>query len=888
MAQITDQYILDTAQFQKGIDEVIRKYDKVGDEAEKAGDKGKQGAKGTTEELKNTEKQAGSLEKSFKKLGAAMIAAFAIQKIKQFAQASVEAANVQLQAEAKLLQALGGREDIQKRLMAQAAELQKTTLYGDEAIIQQQAFLAAQGRSEEQINKTIKAAMDLAAVTGQDLGGAVLQLDKTLEGNAGRLSQLDARFKDLTTEQLRNGEGIDLLAEKYNGFAEQAAKTGTGGLVQLKNAFGDLQEDIGKKLIPVIQDVSAWFIQLFSHKEKIFDAIGKVWTPIIEANRKAWNGIIDIIKMFLPEGATAEETIAKVGRALEFLLLPTRIAAEFIAAVVNNIKLMVGQFKTAGESSSALGKALNHWVIEPFKFLIGLLKDIPEILVGTVRAFGEFTSSIIKLDFQGIFSRTGRAFKSAFDTSVQRNQLDELKKSFEGLTEQQSLLRLQKMRAAFEGNAQAVAMIDAEILKLNVSIAASEAEQRRLALESAAQRRAIAEEQKKAAEELAKKRLEIARKIEDLEIQIIANQEEREDKARDVKFRRLLEDLEANTNLTLAERNRLTGLVLAQEQAELAQVETLRTEARKAEFKRHEAEIAKQAEELAKQRLDLFEKYFVPTMDEIEAREFNAIQEALDAGIVQLEEAEQLKAAIVEKYAKIRGDAEKQLLMDNIAAFNTGAAAFSSAFTNIIKTIGDEQGSLAEFQKALAVFDVAMNQGQAIAAAIAGATVAAKAKGPAAPFVIAGYIASMIGSVVAAFGQVGSILSAEPPRFFEGTESVELGANKKGRDTIPALLNEGEAVIPTDENKQQPGLAAAWIRGDLEKYIHKNWVAPALNKHRADREEVQWGNIGKAMATQLGGWDDYRLHRDLSEQTGVLRSGFASLKSGRSKIRGRA
>lgn len=54
--------------------------------------------------------------------------------------ASVMAADTQVQAETRLLTALQGREDIQRRLMAQAAELQSRSTFGDEEVIAQQGI----------------------------------------------------------------------------------------------------------------------------------------------------------------------------------------------------------------------------------------------------------------------------------------------------------------------------------------------------------------------------------------------------------------------------------------------------------------------------------------------------------------------------------------------------------------------------------------------------------------------------------------------------------------------------------------------------------------------------------------------------------------------------
>ncbi|MBP8066930.1 MAG: hypothetical protein KAY27_00065, partial [Pedobacter sp.] len=72
-----------------------------------------------------------------------------------------------------------------------------------------------------------------------------------------------------------------------------------------------------------------------------------------------------------------------------------------------------------------------------------------------------------------------------------------------------------------------------------------------------------------------------------------------------------------------------------------------------------------------------------------------------------------------------------------------------------------QQGSA--IQKAFAVTQVTIDTAKAISSVIAGATAAAAAGGPAAPFLIGGYIASGIASVTKAFASVNSILKQPLP-----------------------------------------------------------------------------------------------------------------------------
>lgn len=202
-------------------------------------------------ELKALDKKVADFGKSAEKIGKKLSTSLTAP-LTALAAVSVKLANTQQQAEAKLLNALKGRKDVQQRLIAQAGELQSRSTLGDETIIDQQAFLAALGLSEVQIGKTINAAAELSAALGISLESAVKNLAKTFGGMTGKLGESIPALKNLTKEQLMAGEAIDFVNENYKGFAATAASTGAGALVQLKNLLGDIGEMFGQIIMPYL------------------------------------------------------------------------------------------------------------------------------------------------------------------------------------------------------------------------------------------------------------------------------------------------------------------------------------------------------------------------------------------------------------------------------------------------------------------------------------------------------------------------------------------------------------------------------------------------------------------------------------------------------------
>lgn len=264
-------------------------------------------------ELRTLEKKMGDFAKKAKNLGKSL-STYVTAPLVAMAGVSVAAADRQLQAEGRLLTALEGREDVQQRLIAQAAELQSRSLFGDETIIEQQAFLAALGLSERQITSTVNAAAQLSTALGIDLASATRNLAKTYSGLAGELGESIPALREFTTEQLKQGEAIAYINENYQGFAESAAETGTGPLVQLKNAWGDVAETLGTILLPAVRAVAEklkslaeWLQTLSPGMQKaivIFGAVAAAIGPLIVAV----SGVVTVVKgltLALPALGTA-------------------------------------------------------------------------------------------------------------------------------------------------------------------------------------------------------------------------------------------------------------------------------------------------------------------------------------------------------------------------------------------------------------------------------------------------------------------------------------------------------------------------------------------------------------------------------------------------------
>jgi len=208
---------------------------------------------------KKTKKLSGSLGTLAKRAGAVAGAFFGASAVLSGAKQSLELFGRQEQAVRKLDQALGKNTS---GLQAYASQLQQVTRFGDEATIEQMAFLGSIGMTEAQIKKIIPVAMDLATATGMSLESAVRNTAKTFSGMAGELGELVPQLRELTAEQMKAGDAVDIMEELFGGQAQADAQSYAGSMDQLSNALGDIGEVVGGYLAPAMQNIAEWFVDL--------------------------------------------------------------------------------------------------------------------------------------------------------------------------------------------------------------------------------------------------------------------------------------------------------------------------------------------------------------------------------------------------------------------------------------------------------------------------------------------------------------------------------------------------------------------------------------------------------------------------------------------------
>lgn len=139
-------------------------------------------------------------------------------------------------------------QELVDRLQGVATALQSETGVSDEAILSAQTMLTTFGLQGDQMDKTVRSALDLSASLGIDLTQAATLLGKAFVGETGMLSRYGIVVNKNIDSSKKFETVLGQVNARFGGAAVAQAATYTGRLNIMKQSFNDLMESIGKLL----------------------------------------------------------------------------------------------------------------------------------------------------------------------------------------------------------------------------------------------------------------------------------------------------------------------------------------------------------------------------------------------------------------------------------------------------------------------------------------------------------------------------------------------------------------------------------------------------------------------------------------------------------------
>ena len=368
--------------------------------------------------------------KSTKRLGKSMtmgltapIAALGFTAVKAFD----EQAKAIAQVEAGLKSTGNSVGFTSQQLQQMSADLQTKTIFGDEEILKDATsqLLTFTNIAGDQFARTQKVALDLATRLDGDLKSASIQLGKALNdpiANLTALSRSGIQFsKDQKevikslTESGRLAEAqtviLDELEKQYGGSAEAAAKAGTGGLKQLANSFGDLQEEFGKIIVDFMPPIIDGFKSMLEVLKNLSPESKELAVKI--AAVAAAIGPVLVILPSLLSGFNAAR-LAFISLNTVMLANPFAIVATGIALVVTGLIVMNSKTLETATAVEKLAQANKDLTLEEQKRNVEKAITDQQALVDLLKAEKEAKDKIAE-KFGGKAIAEQKAANQAFE-----------------------------------------------------------------------------------------------------------------------------------------------------------------------------------------------------------------------------------------------------------------------------------------------------------------------------------------------------------------------------------------------------------------------------------------------------------------------------------------
>lgn len=406
-------------------------------------------------------------------IGFAVGAGFAIKK---YLGESIQAYQAQNRAEVMLTNTLKKRgitnQKTIKSLLDYGGEMQKVGVIGDEVVQMGMNELALYGLKEDQIKrltpkmldmlvkeKGLNATMEDSAAVGKTIAKALAGKTKGLQTYGIFLT--DAENKMLKT--MKTEQKVAFLSKRIGksvgDMNKELLNTPEGALNSLKNAYGDIQEEVGERLQPTITTVFGAMAQAFEDiKPRILQLLDQLeqFRPTLEKGLKMgvelvvksveslfhalewvknnWNWILPTAKaLTILVGAiyTVEKVFALVTFAMDAYAVATELFT-FTTGLSTVATWAQVAAVTALNTAIAILTSPITWVIAAFAALIGIgvmvYKNWDTIKVYGLRLVGVIVNII------GSIGNLWQAFTNSqpiqFVISLFTNLINKLKDAF--------------------------------------------------------------------------------------------------------------------------------------------------------------------------------------------------------------------------------------------------------------------------------------------------------------------------------------------------------------------------------------------------------------------------------------------------------------------------
>lgn len=319
---------------------------------------------------------------------------------------AMDAYMIQSAAETKLTEIyrtrMGATKEAAQATIDYAGALQKQGVIGDEVLLSGAQQLATFAKYPGTINSLLPAMGNLLAqqkgvnATAQDATQIGNLMGKVLQGQTGALKRVGITFTEAQEQVLKYGteeEKAAMLAQvitdNVGNMNKVMAETPEGKIQQMKNAFGDMAEQIGATLAPVLADLANWIsTNLMPKLQSLIE-----WfqgNPVAAKVIVAVAGILAVGGPLLILIGTLISSIGTIMGILPALAGPAGIVIAVIAAV---IAIGIALYKNWDTIKAKAGE-IKDWIVEKWNALKeGVVNAVNTLKEGVSNAWNAIKST---------------------------------------------------------------------------------------------------------------------------------------------------------------------------------------------------------------------------------------------------------------------------------------------------------------------------------------------------------------------------------------------------------------------------------------------------------------------------------------------------------------
>jgi hypothetical protein len=292
--------------------------------------------------------------------------------IAAFGAVSVNAFTKQEDAERKLAAAIattGGEVDKNMaRFKAFASELQSVTRVGDETTLQLLQVATAQGLTADSAERAARNAIAMESAFGVSASSAIRMTAALEGGDATMLKRYIPALKGVEDNTLAVAMAQDILNGAFD-IAKADAQTFGGQLVQLKNSFGDFQEQVGS-------------------------VIAEAMTPFIRRAKELVDSLLAMDREVLKTYVTIGLLVAAIGPAVTIMGKLAMAISAVMAPIYLKIAVIGLLIAAFAELALTLDRAIDDMVFKFKLFAFTVLEGSKRILLAIADISAVFGSTL--------------------------------------------------------------------------------------------------------------------------------------------------------------------------------------------------------------------------------------------------------------------------------------------------------------------------------------------------------------------------------------------------------------------------------------------------------------------------------------------------------------